>query len=279
MEACPCARASSSAVINLGVSKPGTAARGRLVAVALLAMGAAQPVVGASLPLTAICAVVAVVLGVWLRSDDAPEAQDAAVLIALLYLIGAVPGVGLWPTGPAIALALTAVVSWRAGRLAWWRGWLRVGQFDGLTWALMGAIAAVSVVALLLWQALFDGQLPDAYRELAKSVPAPVAVVGALGFAVVNGAIEDSFFFGVLLTPMLRYFPSKWAVVLTAAAFGFAHWNGVPNGLIGVVLAGTWALMLGHLRTRTGGMLATYLAHVVADATIVAVLIPPLLAS
>ncbi len=63
---------------------------------------------------------------------------------------------------------------------------------------------------------------------------------------------------------------------MTAVAFGVAHVNGVPNGLVGILLAAVWALMLSYLRLRTGGMLATYLAHVVADATIVAVLIPPL---
>ncbi len=66
---------------------------------------------------------------------------------------------------------------------------------------------------------------------------------------------------------------------MTALAFGLAHFNGVPSGLAGIILAATWALMLAYLRMRTGGMLATYLAHVVADATIVAVLIPPLLAA
>jgi len=141
------------------------------------------------------------------------------------------------------------------------------------------AVAVVSVVALVIWQSLLDGQLPSTYRQLTESVSPPAAVAGALGFAIVNGAIEDSIFFGVLLTPLLRQFPSGVAVVMAALAFGLAHSNGVPNGLVGIVLAGTWALMLGYLRTRTGGMLATYLAHVVADATIVAVLVPPLLAA
>lgn len=256
---------------------PGVTVRGRIVSVALLALGAMQPVVVGSLPFAVMVAGVAILLSWWLRSDDASEAKDAIVLVALLYIVGLVPGVGLWPIGPAIAITITAIVSWRTGRLARWREWLRVGRFDGPTWVTMGAVAAVSIVALLLWQSVFNGQLPETYRALAESVPAPVAVAGALGCAIVNGAIEDSIFFGLLLTPMLRYFPPRWAVVLTALAFGLAHFHGVPNGVVGVLLAGTWALMLGYLRTRTGGMLATYLAHVAADATIVAVLIPPLL--
>ncbi|MDF2047076.1 CPBP family glutamic-type intramembrane protease [Microbacterium sp. Kw_RZR3] len=256
---------------------PGEVVRGRVVSIALLIMGALQPVVVGSLPFAVVAAGVAVGLSLWLRSLDAAEAKDAIILVALLYIVSLVPGIGLWPSGPAIAIGVTALISWRAGRLARWREWLRVGRFDGQAWATIGAVAAVSVVALLLWQTVFDGQLPTTYSELAGSVAAQVAVAGAVGFTVLNGAIEDSIFFGLLLTPMLRYFPPRSAVALTALAFGLAHLHGVPNGIVGVLLAGTWALMLGYLRTRTGGMLATYLAHVVADATIVAMLIPPLL--
>lgn len=252
--------------------------RARVVAVVLLMLGAAQPVFGSFALFAVLAAAVAVAAGIWIRRDDVPETKDAAVFVVLVYGIGLIPGVGLWPVGPAIALLLTALVSWRTGRLARWRGWFRVGRIDGVAWATVAAVAVVSVAGLVIWQSLLDGQLPSTYRQLTESVAPPVAVAGALGFTIVNGAIEDSIFFGVLLTPLLRHFPSGLAVVMTALAFGLAHFNGVPNGLVGIVLAGTWALMLGYLRTRTGGMLATYLAHVVADATIVAVLIPPLLA-
>ncbi|WP_105034832.1 CPBP family intramembrane glutamic endopeptidase [Cryobacterium aureum] len=253
------------------------AVHGRIVTVAVLALGACQPVFGSSLPFVVLAAVVALSLGLWLRHADAPEAKDAVVLVFFLYVVGLIPVVGLWPIGPAIAITITAVISWRAGRLRRWRHWLRIGRLDGITWVTVAAVAGVSVVGLLLWQSVFDGQLPVTYRQLIESVSAPVAVTGALGFAIVNGAIEDSIFFGILLTPMLRYFPPRWAVSLTALAFGLAHFHGVPSGVVGVILAGSWAVMLGYLRTRTGGMFATYLAHIIADATIVAVLIPPLL--
>ena len=96
---------------------------------------------------------------------------------------------------------------------------------------------------------------------------------------VLNGGIEDSIFFGVLLSPLLRYYSRAWAIALIATAFGVAHFHGVPNGLAGVILAGAWAAMLAYLRSRTQGMLATYLAHIVADTTIVALLFLPLLLS
>lgn len=253
------------------------AVQARAAALILLALGASQPVFGGGLPFAMVALAIVVVLGLSIRNVDAAEIEDATVLVFFTYVIGLVPGVGLWPAGPAIALVITAGVSWRAGRLRRWREWLRAGRFDGVTWVTMAVIAAVSIGGLLLWQSLFDGQLPATYRGLAESVSPTGAVLAAFGFAIVNGAIEDSIFFGILLTAMLRYFPATWAVGLTAIAFGLAHFQGVPSGFVGVFLAGSWALMLGYLRLRTGGMLATYLAHVVADATIVAVLLPPLL--
>jgi membrane protease YdiL (CAAX protease family) len=253
--------------------------RARVVAVVLLMLGAAQPVFGSSVLFAVFAVVVAVAAGIWIRGDDVPETKDAAVLVVLVYAVGLIPGVGLWPAGPAIALLVTALVSWRTGRLTRWREWFRVGRIDGVAWVTIVAVGVVSVAVLVVWQSLFDGQLPSTYRQLTESVSPSMAIVGALGFTIVNGAIEDSIFFGVLLTPLLRHLPSGLAVVMTAVTFGLAHFNGVPSGLVGIVLAATWALMLGYLRTRTGGMLATYLAHVVADATIVAVLIPPLLAA
>lgn len=251
--------------------------RARIVAVVLLLLGAAQPVFGSSVAFTIAATIACAVVGLWVRADEVPETKDAAVLVLLIYAIGLIPIVGLWPVGPALALLVTVLVSWSTGRLVRWSEWFRVGGIDAGSWMIVGCIAVVSAIALVLWQSFFDGQLPPTYRQLTESVSPPVAVAGALGFAIVNGAIEDSIFFGILLTPLLRHFSPPAAVTMTAIAFGVAHFNGVPNGVVGVLLAASWALMLGYLRMRTNGMLATYLAHIVADATIVIVLIPPLI--
>jgi uncharacterized protein len=56
--------------------------------------------------------------------------------------------------------------------------------------------------------------------------------------------------------------------VLQAGSFGLQHAHGFPRGVIGVALAGSWAVMLGVLRHRSRGLFAPTLAHVVADATI-----------
>ena len=48
------------------------AVQGRIVTVALLALGASQPVFGSSLPFVMLAAVVVLLLGLWLRHADAP---------------------------------------------------------------------------------------------------------------------------------------------------------------------------------------------------------------
>lgn len=74
----------------------------------LFALGAAQPVIGGMPALAMVAAGVALSLEYWLRTFVAPETKDAVVLVVLLYIVGLVPGVGLWPSGPAIAIAITA---------------------------------------------------------------------------------------------------------------------------------------------------------------------------
>ena len=115
------------------------------------------------------------------------------------------------------------------------------------------------------------------YRDIAASVPVWVAVLGALLFLVVNGLIEDVMFFGEALSTAEEGLLPLVAQIAVAASFGLAHFNGIPNGWIGVAMASTWGFVLARLRLQTRGMLATYVTHVCADATIVATLLPAVL--
>ena len=61
-------------------------------------------------------------------------------------------------------------------------------------------------------------------------------------------------------------FSARTAVLAQAVSFAVAHAHGFPRGVAGVTLAAIWAVMLGAL-------LAPTLAHVVADATIAAIVL------
>ena len=134
----------------------------------------------------------------------------------------------------------------------------------------------VTAAALVAWQRLFDGRLPQAYVEAAAGRPLWLLVLGGAGFSLVNAAVEEAIFRGVLQTALERVSGPVVAVVVQAVAFGLLHIVGVPTGIIGALMAGTWGLLLGVMRWRTRGVLAPYLAHVAADATIFCMLLPTL---
>ncbi len=62
------------------------------------------------------------------------------------------------------------------------------------------------------------------------------------------------------------------AVLAQAVAFGVIHAQGFPRGVVGMVMASIYGLMLGVLRLRARGLAAPVLAHICADATIFAIL-------
>lgn len=255
---------------------PRRSTAGVAVVVTLLAGGATS---FAADPRIAI-PVLALLIGAvwWTHRSARGQLRDATILVAALWLFLAIPSPLLWPLSGLLALVLTALWARRRGRWPQWRAWLRVGRIGPFAWAMCAVIALMSVVGLLIWNHLADGELPPAYSELAQSVPLPAAVAGAFAFFVINGAIEDSIWAGVLLSATERLVPPWLAITTVAASFGLAHLHGVPDGPIGVLMAGSWGLVLALLRLRTGGMGATYLAHVVADATIAAMLLPAALA-
>lgn len=244
-----------------------------VVLVVTLLAGAA-PAFAADLRIAIPAMAVLAAAALYGRREIPGQVRDATVLVAALWLFLAIPSPALWPLPGLAALLVAGAWAWRRGRWPQWREWLRIGRIGRFAWAMWGLIVVLTVLGLLTWNQVFDGELPRAYQQLAQGVPVPVATTGALAFLVVNGAIEDSIWAGVLLSATERVLPAWLAVGAVAASFGLAHLHGVPGGLVGVLMAGAWGLVLALLRIRTGGMGATYLAHIAADATIVVMLLP-----
>jgi membrane protease YdiL (CAAX protease family) len=104
----------------------------------------------------------------------------------------------------------------------------------------------------------------------------PAALVVAAPFGIVllamaNAAFEEVVWRGVIMQSLESAFGrGAFVCVLQAVGFGVWHFRGFPSGVVGSVLAGIFALMMGILRMRGRGMLAPFIAHVCADATICA---------
>jgi membrane protease YdiL (CAAX protease family) len=147
--------------------------------------------------------------------------------------------------------------------------WLPLGRVP--VWGTV-ACAAVTPFALVAWFTLFRPDLSN----ITGAIPAAGPVVLALGgfaFAVMTALGEELIWRGVIQTRLSGLLPARDAIFLQALSFGVQHTHGVPRGIVGVTLAGIWAIGLGLLRHKAGGLLAATLAHFVADATIASIVL------
>jgi len=132
--------------------------------------------------------------------------------------------------------------------------------------------AAVTPFALLGWLALLHPDVSDLTRGLPR-LDRRVLVLGGIAFALLNATCEEWIWRGIIQRRLTAIFPAYLAVSAQALSFGIMHAHGFPRGRVGVMLASSWALMLGALRRHSSGLLAPTAAHVVADATIATILI------
>ncbi len=249
---------------------------GRWVTVVATLLTGAVLLALASLETAVAAVLVLVVLLLLSRRSGCGAAVDAVVMTVLLYAAVAVDVLGLWPLPGAVAVLVAWWVASRSARGPLWWSWLRRGRLTPeLPW-LMVITVVVTAAALVAWQRLLDGQLPQAYVEAATGRPLWLLVLAGAVFSLMNAAVEEAIFRGVLQTALQRVGGPVVAVVVQAIAFGLLHVVGVPTGIIGAIMAGTWGLLLGVMRWRTRGVLAPYLAHVAADATIFCMLLPTL---
>ncbi|MFY1693209.1 CPBP family intramembrane glutamic endopeptidase [Plantactinospora sp. WMMB782] len=259
---------------------PGTAAGGGSTGGRLLAGGAIVGLgVCAVLPIrpeapvrTAIvaAAVVALVgIAVGLRS---PAALRGAAFVGPLFGCFAVGILAGWP--PALTTVLVCVlplaclllVGRRAG-VAPAAPWLARGRLTpDAPW--LGLATVLSGAAALVTWALTVRPEPAEYLRDLQRLPLWLAILGIVGFALVNPVWEEMLFRGVLLSELASVWGARIAVVLQAVLFGAAHLAGFPSGAVGMVMAGTWGFALGILRLHTGGILLPYLVHVTANAVI-----------
>jgi membrane protease YdiL (CAAX protease family) len=207
------------------------------------------------------------------------QALHGGLLIALLLVPAFVRPLQHWPWYLAVPLGAYLVLVAALGPLRRTVRWNRVGRLGGAVLAATGAISAVSAAALLLYDAVFRPDLEPLSRQLPLGLPLPVPVTGLL-FAVVNALLEEVIFRGVLQDALAARVGTAGAVVLQAVAFGVGHAHGYPPGTVGIGLAMVYGILLGALRHRAGGLLAPWLAHVCADATIFGIVaaggVPPL---
>lgn len=232
------------------------------VGLALAAMGtvAAQAVAGGRWP-----ALLAVIIAIG-SLPLAPSAR-AIALWAVSITVSASLGL-LWQVSMGIATVLLAVIAALSPTL---RPEGLSSPGDVPLWPTL-VVGGVTPVALASWLILLEPDLSDVVA-VVPPLSLPLLVVLGVAFTVINAALEELLWRGFLQPHLAALTGPAAAVLLQAISFGVQHAHGVPRGLVGMGLAGSWAILLGALRTRAKGLLAPLLAHIVADATIAVIVL------
>jgi len=150
--------------------------------------------------------------------------------------------------------------------------WMKLGVMDRYSWLLVLLTSVLSVVALLVWAYRTDnlGYGAQSMQAVLHYPGWSILYIGVPVFALINAALEEVVYRGILQEALMHVLTQKWFIVLLqASAFAAAHFAaGFPNGTVGYLMVFVWGTMLGYLRLRTHGLCIPYLAHVIADLAI-----------
>lgn len=159
----------------------------------------------------------------------------------------------------------------------WLRGtatWARWGSFRRDVRLLAVGSGLVAALALLGWYLLVRPNVADLVETFVPDRPLGFLIVGGLLFSMVNAAVEEGAYRGVIFHALETSLgPGLAALSLQAAAFGTLHIAGFPRGWLGVGLACIYGLLMGVIRMRAGGLFAPWIAHVFTDVVIAGILI------
>lgn len=240
------------------------------IAVGVILLFTVFPLLPAKTVLPAVGAIVLLTIAGWVARWDVvvPLGVFCAICMALAPL--------RLPSQLSFALGLGTY--WSIGRGVRWLhgslGWLRVGSFTRDVALLTLASLLLSAASLTVW---FLGTRPDITDILETFVPkwnAALLILGGLLFSMINAAVEEGAYRGVILDALDKSIgPGVAPVLLQAAAFGILHIRGFPRGWIGVGLSAIFGLLMAWIRRRSGGMLAPWIAHVCADCAIVGIVV------
>jgi membrane protease YdiL (CAAX protease family) len=202
------------------------------------------------------------------------QAVHALLLLSLLSLPLFFARLQWWPLYLLVPLTIYAVVVLAVRPLRRSVHWIRAGRIDLPTLALTLAIIAIASAALVVWYVTrrYDTDLGDIGGQIPDWDLRYLLLAG-LGFSIGNALLEEIIFRGVLYEALAADYGVAATVCIQGIAFGVVHAHGFPSGIIGIAMASVYGVVLGILRQRSGGLLAPFVAHVFADATIFGILL------
>jgi len=136
--------------------------------------------------------------------------------------------------------------------------WL--GVRPGEKWWRFGLVAGLCISLGTLLFLVLGGR--PSLNNLGQVLPLLPAVFLA---AALNAFNEEMTYKASFLSVLEKEVGKKQALLLMAAYFGFAHFYGVPYGIIGVIMAGILGWLLGKSMLETRGIFWAWFIHFLQD--------------
>jgi membrane protease YdiL (CAAX protease family) len=172
----------------------------------------------------------------------------------------------LWLAIGLVAYAATQRHGTHPGKASWFT----TGAFTREVGALMAGAVLASAISLTIWFYAARPDISDLVAKFLPDWPLPALIVGGLVFSMLNAAVEELAYRGVLMDALEKTIGAgTLSLVGQAAAFGALHKNGFPRGWPGIALAFIFGVLMGIVRRRSGGLAAPWVAHVGADIVVV----------
>ncbi len=145
-----------------------------------------------------------------------------------------------------------------AGRLVWLgikegEGWRSVG------WSMLVVISVVTGI----FMGLQLGQGTPVWSRLLAWLP------WILLFAAMNALAEEVLFRFNLIVLLSGRMSAQAICLISAILFGLPHYAGMPNGILGVLMAGVLGYVLAKSVVETRGMFWAWFIHFVQDVLII----------
>jgi CAAX protease family protein len=187
---------------------------------------------------------------------------------------------GLWPQILLLPIIVYGLVVTAAPNLRRSILWVRAGRLTSHIMILILATIALSTIALVGWYLLFQPNV-SSHLAMIPKMPMWLLPVACLGFAMLNAAMEEIVFRGIMMQALDSALgDGNLTVAIQAVSFAAFHYlAGFPNGVWGFAMVFVYGFMLGVLRRQSQGMLASWIAHVLADIAIFTILATVLLRS
>lgn len=189
--------------------------------------------------------------------------------VCLLLVLAGLPFSQIWL---GIGIVVYIAICRRSKRLTGNLSWLRIGQFDKKLLLLSVSFALLAAIALIAWFYAVQPNIDDLVEKFLPDWHMGYIVVGAIVFSMINAAVEEGAYRGVLMSALDTTIGSGYlAIAIQAIAFGTLHINGFPRGWSGVVLAGLFGVCMGIIRRKSNGMFAPWVTHVCVDMVILSI--------